>query len=199
MKAQGLRHALRSCTLASSLLVGVSIGVAPPASLVSGAFALESKTSTGAKTSASSASKKKSSVSAGGGKKSSKSNPTSVEDFFRRVGDTLAKPFRPPPPPRARKPRRAKQRGVASEEPTPGPIEESAGTPTPAPTPEVRVGAAAARANLRRDVPYGVPVPGRDGFVTSPYAPTQGFVDVRELAPGTPVQDPFTGKVFLRP
>jgi hypothetical protein len=114
------------------------------------------------------------------------------------VGDTLAKPFRPaPPPPRTRKPQRAKH--AASAEPTPDPSAETATTPTPAPTPEVRMGVAAARANLRNDVPYGVPVPGRDGFVTSPYAPTQGFVDVRELAPGTPVQDPFTGKIFLRP
>ena len=193
MKAQRLKHALRSCTLAGLLLAGVPLG----ANAVGGAFAQQS---TGAAASKSSAAKeKKSPVSAGGGKKSSKSNPTGVEDFFHRLGDSLAKPFRAPPPRRAPKSRRTKQRAPVSTEPTPAPIVESATTPTPAPTPEVRVGGPAARANLRRDVPYGVPVPGRDGFVTSPYAPTQGFVDVREIAPGTPVQDPFTGKIFLRP
>src|SRR5439155_16140795 len=46
---------------------------------------------------------------------------------------------------------------------------------------------------------YGTPVPGKNGFVTSPFSPNSGYIDVRGFAPGTPVKDPYTGKVFLTP
>ena len=46
---------------------------------------------------------------------------------------------------------------------------------------------------------YGKPVPGKVGLVTSPYSPDNGYIDVRGFAPGTPVKDPYTGKIFLTP
>jgi hypothetical protein len=46
---------------------------------------------------------------------------------------------------------------------------------------------------------YGTPVPGKQGFVTSPFAPDGGYVDVRGFPPGSEVKDPYTGKVFLTP
>lgn len=49
------------------------------------------------------------------------------------------------------------------------------------------------------DLPYGIPVPGKDGFVTSPFAPSSGYVDVRGYPPGTEVKDPYSGKSFLIP
>ncbi len=48
------------------------------------------------------------------------------------------------------------------------------------------------------DYPYGVPVPGKAGFVRSPYSPDK-MTDVRGYAPGTEVKDPYTGKIFLVP
>ena len=56
-----------------------------------------------------------------------------------------------------------------------------------------------ASAKKGEDLPYGTPVPGKQGFVTSPFSPNSGYIDVRGFAPGTPVKDPYTGKVFLTP
>jgi hypothetical protein len=47
--------------------------------------------------------------------------------------------------------------------------------------------------------PYGKPVPGKKGFVTSPYDDKAGMIDVRDYAPGTKVRDPYTNKIFLVP
>ncbi len=48
-------------------------------------------------------------------------------------------------------------------------------------------------------LPYGKPVPGHKGFVTSPYDGSAGMIDVRDIAPGTKVRDPYTSKIFLVP
>ena len=52
---------------------------------------------------------------------------------------------------------------------------------------------------VAHDLPYGTPVPGKPGFVTSPHSPGAGYVDVRGFPPGTEVKDPYSGKVFLVP
>jgi hypothetical protein len=49
------------------------------------------------------------------------------------------------------------------------------------------------------EVPYGKNVPGKPGFVTSPYSPYSGYIDVRGFPPGTEVKDPYSGKTFLVP
>jgi hypothetical protein len=64
----------------------------------------------------------------------------------------------------------------------------------------VRWAKAASGTNQQKtDLLYGTPVPGKPGFVTSPFAPDKGYVDVTGFPPGTQVEDPYTGKIFLTP
>lgn len=64
---------------------------------------------------------------------------------------------------------------------------------------EVKTSTTTATSQPKKDYPYGTPVPGKAGFVTSPHAPYSGYVDVRGYPPGTEVKDPYTGKTFLVP
>jgi hypothetical protein len=79
---------------------------------------------------------------------------------------------------------------------------QTSGSPIPAAPNGHNVRAAkAARAPKKRKsgLLYGTPVPGKQGLVTSPFSPDNGYIDVRSFPPGTEVKDPYTGKIFLTP
>ena len=127
---------------------------------------------------------------------------SSLGDFFKRVGRSISHLGRSPTPtPTPRKSRAAgrdngpREKNEKPLSPTPTPFM----TPTPTPM-EIRPATSAPRDRRRsRDLPYGVAVPNRPGLVTSPYAPNEGYVDVRAFPSSTEVMDPFTGKIFLTP
>ena len=73
---------------------------------------------------------------------------------------------------------------------TPEPLEPV--KPTPAPTP-------APTAAAKQGLLYGARVPGRPGFVYSPYATKTQLVDVAGTAPGVVVKCPYTNKLFRVP
>ena len=84
--------------------------------------------------------------------------------------------------------------GGTSEEPPPtkkGTGDDATNKPTnPVPdNPQVQVG----------NLPYAKAVPGKPGFVYSPYDGNKGYIDVRGFPPGTEVKDPYSGKSFLVP
>jgi hypothetical protein len=130
----------------------------------------------------------------------------SIGDFFKALGNSIAHPGQPKKQPTP-KPSAKKTKGKTNEQqtadypPTPAPVAPSP-TPTPTPTttqPPVRLASAPPIKNSKRDIPYAIPVPNKPGFVTSPYAPKAGYVDVRGFPSGTEVKDPYSGKIFLTP
>ena len=116
-------------------------------------------------------------------------------DFFRTLRSAIAQPKETPRPHRSvHKHKKASPNDdsntATSKKPTPIPGDQT----------EVRWAKAASSGNDQKaDLPYGTPVAGKPGFVTSPFAPDAGYVQVHGFPPGTPVEDPYTGKIFLTP
>ena len=129
-----------------------------------------------------------------------------VGDFFKKVGNSISKAFQPQPEQHQTKKtkKRVSQRPTAPESNVGGAAPSPFGE-TPAPTQKETPPPTLLRASVvppekaKGDVPYGIPVPGRKGVVTSPYLPDGSHIDVSGFAPGTPVKDPFTGKIILVP
>jgi hypothetical protein len=131
-------------------------------------------------------------------------NADPVGDFFKKVGHSISKAFKPQPArPQTRKTRdsrrpTSRERNIPGASPTPS--EEPSKPPKEEKfTPTVLRASAAPAENAKQDMPYGIPVPGQKGIVISPYLPEGNYVDVSAFAPGSAVKDPYTGKIFLVP
>ena len=140
-------------------------------------------------------------------------NAGPVGDFFKNVGQSISKPFHPEresepepqsTPPQSVKTPHATRRPTSREAPATVST-RSAVAQSPQPSKEeeltsaVRVSAADME-KAKAGLPYGVPVAGRKGMVTSPYTLEEGkYVDVTGFASGSIVKDPYTGKLFLVP
>jgi hypothetical protein len=55
------------------------------------------------------------------------------------------------------------------------------------------------RTTTTQSVPTAKPVPGKPGYVFSPFDPSGGYVDVTGYTSGQKVKDPYSGKIFLVP
>ena len=49
------------------------------------------------------------------------------------------------------------------------------------------------------NIPYAKPVPGKPGYVYSPFDPDGGYVDVTGYAAGSKAKDPYSEKIFIVP
>lgn len=98
---------------------------------------------------------------------------------------------------------RAPQRRQATTPSQPGPaaaprITGNTTTERPKPSPS-----AAPRSVVnppaQTQYPTAKVVPGKPGYVFSPYDPSGGYVDVNGYTSGSKVKDPYSGKIFLVP
>jgi hypothetical protein len=114
-------------------------------------------------------------------------------DFLKAIGNSIAHPQKKS---RSHSKSTKQPPGKHTASPSPtlspsrGPLDEH-NVRTAVAAPEVK--------GEKADVPYAIPVPGKQGFVTSPFAPESGYIDVHQFASGTAVKDPFTGRVFRTP
>jgi hypothetical protein len=78
-----------------------------------------------------------------------------------------------------------------SQPPRPSPSavrEKSRPSPSPSRNPSAQA-----------QIPTAKPVPGKPGYVFSPFDPSGGYVDITGYASGQKVKDPYSGKIFLVP
>ena len=135
-------------------------------------------------------------------------NAGPVGDFFKKVGQSISKPLQPQP--QSTRPQPAKTPN-ATRRPTSRAAPAAAATPPGVAQPShpskeeeftgtVRGVSAADMEKAKAGLPYGIPVPGRKGMVTSPYMPDEAkYIDATDFASGSIVKDPYTGKFFLVP
>ena len=139
-------------------------------------------------------------------------NAGPLGDFFKKVGQSISKPLQPQPEPQPQSTRpQPTKTQHATRRPTSRPASAAAATPPGAAQPSplsneeestitVRRVSAADIEKAKAGLPYGTPVPGRKGVVTSPYLPEEDkYIDVTDFASGSIVKDPYTGKLFLVP
>jgi len=118
-----------------------------------------------------------------------------VRDFFKTLRGAIARSKETPRPHRgAHKRKKTTPNDAQNSQPS------DKQTPAASGQPDVRWAKAGSVASEQKaDLPYGKPVPGKPGLVTSPFAPDAGYVQVLGFPSGTPVEDPYTGKMFLTP
>jgi hypothetical protein len=123
---------------------------------------------------------------------SNNANARTLMDFLRALGNSIAHPQKKSVPPD----KSGKEPANKTAFPTPSP------TPSPSPLnePKILLALAAPETKERnRDLPYAIPVPGKKGLVTSPFAPREGYIDVSRFPSGSEVKDQFSGRIFRTP
>lgn len=128
---------------------------------------------------------------------------TTTTEVYSDTSHPPSQPYavqqQPPPPPVQT------QRRVVASEQQPPPPPQSRPTATPRVTslesgpPTTTSPERTSTSQSGSDLPYAKPVPGKPGYVFSPFDKNGGYVDVTGYSPGQKVKDPYSGKIFLVP
>ena len=102
--------------------------------------------------------------------------------------DTVTTPGRTVTPSATQPPRSTTNPSLGPRSSPPTVTEKSKPSPSPSRT-----------ASTQAQLPTAKPVPGKPGYVFSPFDPGGGYVDVTGYSPGQKVKDPYSGKIFLVP
>ncbi|PYI42444.1 MAG: hypothetical protein DME29_08310 [Verrucomicrobia bacterium] len=102
-----------------------------------------------------------------------------------------------PPQPTAT-PLRSPQTVTSSTTTSPLPQQDET-RPSTAVTPRTSATPRSSSSNSAAQFPVAKPVPGKPGYVFSPYDPNGGYVDVTGYQSGSKVKDPYSQKIFLVP
>ena len=102
-----------------------------------------------------------------------------------------------PPPPQPTPVR--SPRAITSTTTTASPPQQNETHPSTSATSHVGVTPQSSSTNSAAQFPVAKPVPGKPGYVFSPYDPNGGYVDVSGYPAGSKVKDPYSQKIFLVP
>ena len=90
-------------------------------------------------------------------------------------------------------------RTVTTSTGTSSPSQQEEALPSTAVTPRPSATPRSSSSNSAAQFPVAKPVPGKPGYVFSPYDPNGGYVDVTGYQSGSKVKDPYSQKIFLVP
>jgi hypothetical protein len=88
---------------------------------------------------------------------------------------------------------------VTSSSSTSPPSQQDETRPSTGATPRPNGTPRSSSSNTAAQFPVAKPVPGKPGYVFSPYDPNGGYVDVTGYQSGSKVKDPYSQKIFLVP
>ena len=125
-------------------------------------------------------------------------NAGPFHDFFTSIRSAIAHPHERP------RPHRSSRSSHKHNEtpPTDASTSQTSGSPVAVPpeSREIRMAKEAwSASHPKTALLYGTLGPGNPDLIISPFAPESGYVDVTGFAPGSEVEDPYTGKIFLTP
>lgn len=121
------------------------------------------------------------------------------EEMKKPASNTASAPTGSKPTPGVSSKPEAKESTAVASTPKPSTPSTPKVSPKPTESPTSAPPVAKADDNSVISTPYGTPVPGRPGLVSSPYAGQYQLVDVTGLAAGQEVKCPYSGKIFKVP